>query len=595
MAFADETILPNDTKAPVADAPTTEPRLRLWPAAMLFVVLATTRLAVYALDQLPASLFPVVFLGPLATEVLIALWWLFASRARIRDRWIGFLLLVAAGFAASWYAHASMQGMVFMFYTLPIAVAGFLVTLFLLTGFGRGAATWAAVTVGVACFGGSVLARNNGFSGDFRASFDWRWQPNAEEEYLASRKSDQQAAATGPSQGASVLGAVTWSEFRGPKRDGVVPGVRLGEDWVSRPPKELWRHRVGPGWSSFAATSELIYTQEQRGDAEAVVCYKAATGAEVWCHTYPSRFSEPIGGPGPRATPTLRDGALYALGAAGVLRRLNALTGELAWTRDLRTDADRKPPIWGFSSSPLVVHGLVIVHAGGAGDKGMLAYDAQTGALRWGAAAGDHSYSSPHLATVADQPCVLMLTNAGMSAYEPLTGKLTWVHGWKFDGYRAIQPLVVGDGVLLGTGMGAGTRRIDVKRTGEDIDIAERWTALGMKPGFNDYVAHRGHAFGFDNNIFACLDLETGQRKWKEGRYGTGQVLLLPDGDQLLVTSEKGELILLRANPERHEELARFPALTGKTWNHPILVGNRVYVRNGEEAACFELTLVASP
>jgi outer membrane protein assembly factor BamB len=249
--------------------------------------------------------------------------------------------------------------------------------------------------------------------------------------------------------------------------------------------------------------------------------------------------------------------------------------------------------MWGFSSSPLVANGCVIVHAGGTDDKGTLAYDAQTGDLRWGAPAGDHSYSSPQLATVAGRESVLMLTNTGLHAYDPLTGQVQWDHEWKFNLYRVVQPLVVDDSsVLLGTMVGAGTRRIDLAPNGKPT---ARWTSLALKPGFNDYVAHHGHLFGFDNNIFACLDLETGAKKWKDGRYGNGQVLLLPDGDQLLVISEKGELVLLRANPEKHEELARFSALQGKTWNHPVLVRNRLYVRNGEEAACFELNLGRGP
>ena len=251
--------------------------------------------------------------------------------------------------------------------------------------------------------------------------------------------------------------------------------------------------------------------------------------------------------------------------------------------------------MWGFSSSPLVAHGRVIVHAGGSGDKGILAYDLATGEPAWGAPSGDHSYSSPQLATVAGRPCVLMLTNTGLTAHDPKTGQTQWEHEWKYEGYRVVQPLVVGEAsVLLGTGAGSGTRRLDVKPDGAAPNVAERWTSSAMKPAFNDFVAHKGHLFGFDNNIFACIDLETGKKQWKEGRYGNGQVLLLPEADQLLVTSEKGELVLLRANPTRHEELARFPALKGKTWNHPILVGNRLYVRNGEEAAAFDLTLSAA-
>jgi outer membrane protein assembly factor BamB len=560
------------------------------------VLLGVARLGWYALDEVPAFLFPVIFFGPLAIIALTLLWWLLASRARVRDRILALLALVVAGGASYWASHYSVKGMVFQFYALPSAVAAFVITLLLLARLRSQVAIWAAVAVGAACFGGSALLRNDGFSGDFRAAFDWRWKLSAEEQYLASLEVGKQAPSETGKEKRPTLGAVRWPEFRGPNRNGVVPGIKLSEDWNVTPPRELWRRKVGPGWSSFAATDNLLFTQEQRGEQEAVVCYDALTGAEVWSHLYASRFWEAVAGAGPRATPTLHDGALFALGAQGVLCRLDAQTGAVAWTRDLRTDAGREPPIWGFASSPLVVDGCVMVYAGGTNDKGLLAYDVQSGALRWGGPAGDHSYSSPQFATVAGQACVLMLTNTGVRAHDPQSGQVRWEHEWKFEGYRVVQPLIIDAGsVLLGTMAGAGTRRIDVTNDEAGNKITERWTSQAMKPGFNDFVAHRGHLFGFDSTLFACIDLATGQKKWKEGRYGNGQVLLLPDGDQLLVVSEKGELVLLRANPEKHEERARVPALTGKTWNHPVLVGNRLYVRNGEEAACFELSLAARP
>ena len=251
---------------------------------------------------------------------------------------------------------------------------------------------------------------------------------------------------------------------------------------------------------------------------------------------------------------------------------------------------DRDPPTWGFSSSPLVTDGVVIVYAGGSGDKGVLAYDTETGELRWSVAAGDHSYSSPQLTEVCGQPRVLTLTNNELTIVDPADGRLVGEHVWEYEGYRVVQPLVLGpSSVLMGTAMGGGTRRLDLTAEGEEITAVERWTSRRINPYFNDYVAHKGYLYGFDNNIFACVDLENGERQWKKGRYGNGQVLLLPEADQLLVMSEDGELVLLRATPERHAELARHRVLTGRSWNHPVVVGSRVYVRNAEEAACFEL------
>jgi outer membrane protein assembly factor BamB len=286
---------------------------------------------------------------------------------------------------------------------------------------------------------------------------------------------------------------------------------------------------------------------------------------------------------------------LYAAGATGLVHCLDASNGEVIWQRDLAKDADRKPPQWGFASSPLIVGDVVVVYAGGEGDKGVLAYDLATGEPRWGAPAGPHSYSSPQRSTVAGRDLVLMLTDTGLSAIDAGTGKTAWDYEWKFDGYRAIQPLVVDNsGVLLGTGMGTGTRYVNVALTDDKPVIKDEWTSLEIKPDFNDYVAYEGHLYGFDHNIFVCIDLASGKRDWKKGRYGNGQVLLLPDAGQLLVASETGDIVLLHADPKKLEELARFKVLNDKTWNHPVLVGNRLYMRNAEEAVCLELPLVAS-
>ena len=145
--------------------------------------------------------------------------------------------------------------------------------------------------------------------------------------------------------------------------------------------------------------------------------------------------------------------------------------------------------------------------------------------------------------------------------------------------------------VLLGTAMGTGTQRIEVRLEGDQLVAEESWLSRGISPYYNDYVTHGSYLYGFDNNIFACVDLATGQRKWKKGRYGHGQVLLLPKASQLLVISEHGELVLLRADANESIELGRYQALHGRTWNHPVVVGNRLYVRNAEEAACFELAV----
>ena len=325
---------------------------------------------------------------------------------------------------------------------------------------------------------------------------------------------------------------------------------------------------------------------------ETTVCYSADSGKEVWTQEIESRFEDSLGGPGPRATPTLAAGGLFVMGASGHLTRLDPRTGGIVWQADLRKVAMREPPMWGFCSSPLVTNSLVIVHAGGAGDKGTLAFDVTTGELRWSMASGDHSYSSPQLSTVGGEQLVLMLTNKGIELLDPQTGKLRLNYEWKHNGYRDLQPQVIhGDSILLPTGMGSGTRCIRVAKNGEQYAAEERWTSGDLKPDFNDFVVFEDHAYGFDNTIFTCIDLKTGKRQWKGGRYGKGQVLLLQDSGLLLVAGEFGDVVLLKADPSAHSELATLKAIEGKTWNHPVVIGDRLYIRNAEEAACFRLPL----
>jgi len=188
---------------------------------------------------------------------------------------------------------------------------------------------------------------------------------------------------------------------------------------------------------------------------------------------------------------------------------------------------------------------------------------------------------------------ILLMSGAGATSVAPADGTLLWESPW--PGAAIVQPAQVADGdVLISTASasgGIGTRRLAVAHGPGGWTVEERWTSIGLKPYFNDFVVHNGHAFGFDGSILACIDLKDGKRKWKGGRYGNGQLVLLPDQDVLLVLSEEGELALVAATPDQFTELARGPGIEGKTWNHPVLVGDVLLVRNGQEMAAFRLSL----
>jgi outer membrane protein assembly factor BamB len=370
-----------------------------------------------------------------------------------------------------------------------------------------------------------------------------------------------------------------------------VPGARIATDWSTSPPVELWRRPIGPGWSSFAVRGHLLYTQEQRGEDELVACYDVRTGKPVWRHRTAARFWESNAGAGPRGTPTLHGGRVYAFGATGIVNALDARTGALVWSHDAAADTGTQIPTWGYSSSPLVVGGLVIVAASGR----LVAYDAATGDRRWlGPADDGASYSSPQLATIDGVAQVLLLNATGLTSVSPSDGTVLWQHAWK--GYPIVQPALTPDGgILLAVTESSGTRRLAVAQGPGGWTVTERWTSQGLKPYFNDFVVHGGHAYGFDGRILACIDLQDGQRKWKGGRYGSGQLVLLPDQDVLLVLSEEGELALVKATPDQFTELARRPGIEGKTWNHPVLAGDVLLTRNDQEMAAFRLPLAGGP
>ena len=571
--------------------------LRVWPAVLLVVTAIVSRLvAPLFMEDGPMFLAFLTMMAPLFACGLILLWWLAISRATILERVVGLVgTLVVAGIAIA-ISHSTMLGPGTMFVTLPLGTGAFALGAILCCRYLSFNRTVIAILLASCGFGFGALLRSNGMWGSFAMALDWRWVPSAEEAMLAERDSSPEATAELVTQAEfdTWLADPQWPGFRGPGSVSQQHGPPIESDWTAHEPELLWKIPVGPAWSSFAVAGNLLYTQEQHGDQELVVCYLADSGKEVWRQSIDSRFFDSLGGPGPRATPTLANGGLFVQGASGHLQRLDPRNGSVIWKQDLRKVAKREPPVWGFSSSPLVVGQNVVVHAGGNDDKGLLAFDTETGDLAWSAAAGDHSYCSAHRAELGDQEVVLMLTNAGLNVVDPATGEQRLNYKWKHDGYRVLQPqLVDGDSVLLPTGMGVGTRKLRIIDTDGTLSAEETWTSLDLKPDFNDFVVYDGHMYGFDGSLFTCVDLETGDRVWKKGRYGKGQVLLLADSQLLLVATEFGEVVLLSASPTGHEELAKLAAIEGKTWNHPVVVGDRLYVRNAQEAACFRLPLKA--
>jgi len=572
-------------KQELSDEPTQQKPLRLWPGVVIVMLQWLVRFGI-----------PIVILGDIASAlggiggllggVVIFVWWAFFSRAPRLERWSAVVLMIVAMVATSRIIHESIatgfRGMMFPMYAIPVLSLAFVVWAVAGRRLSAGPrrATMVA-TILLAC-GVWTLVRCDGITGGGGADFAWRWAETPEERLLAQSGDEQMLLPSAPA--AEETGA-DWPGFRGLNRDGIIRGVRLETDWAASPPVELWRRPIGPGCSSFAVRGALLYTQEQRGDDEVVACYNMTTGKPVWRHSDKARFWDSHAGAGPRSTPTLSDGRVYTFGATGLLNVLNARDGSVVWSRNAASDTDTKVPEWGFTSSPLVVDNVVIVAVEGI----LAAYDLATGEPRWSGPNGGKGYSSPHLLTIDGVAQVLLMSNVGATSVSPTNGTLLWKHPWPED--RIVQPALTADGdVLLSAGGGKGMRRIAVAHGPDGWKTEERWTSRRLKPNFNDFVVHKSHAFGFNGPRLACIDVKDGKRKWKGGRYG-GQLVLLADQDLLLVLSEKGELALVAAAPDQFTELARFPALEGKTWNHPVLVGDVLVVRNSQEMVAFRLSL----
>lgn len=564
-------------------------RLRIWIPIGLLAVMAVARFVPGMIEDGPAMIWMVSAFGPFLAGLLLMLWWMFLSRARWTERLVGLVGLIVIIAIVTVSVHPSVRGPLVPVMTIPMGLAGFALGLCLFSRLLSFRRTWIGLVLALLGASYSLLFQNYGTRGDFAFDLDWRWNLSPEQEFLAERAARDRSETPDIEVAAEEFNEPQWPGFRGPNRDGVLRGVRISPDW-SQPPEIIWRTKVGPAWSSFAVAGKFLFTQEQRGEEDTVVCSMADSGREVWASAVESRFFEALGGLGPRATPTISDGKIYAMSAEGYLRCLRAVDGSEVWRQDLRKTAQCDPPMWGFSSSPLVIDGLVAVHAGGSDELGVLAFDANTGDLRWSARSGKQSYSSFQAIRLGGEQYLAILTEQGAQLFDPASGEIKLEHEWRHSGYRALQAqLLDGNQLLIPTGMGMGTRLIEISQVNGQLESKELWTSRDMKPDFNDVVAHRGYLYGFDNQIFACISLETGERQWKGGRYGKGQVLLVADSDLLMVVAENGDLALLRANPKKHEEIARFEALEGKTWNHPVVVGDRLYLRNAEEAVCYRL------
>ena len=506
------------------------PSHRYWIPASLLILAALAIGYAFMQPELDTNLrlFMTVATS-LVTGLLLALWLILFSRFRVKVRLIALALLVVSG----------------LVFQMTLKVDG--------------------------AISGTGLPR-----------FVWKWS-SPSERHLA-KPVDSGAAEPTQTDMPNV------PQFLGTNRDGILPDPGLITDWQAQPPREAWRADIGEGWGAFCVVGGRAITQEQRDQEEWVSAYDVATGKLLWHHADKTRFVEWQGGDGPRATPTHDAGKLYTQGATGILNCLDVNTGKLLWTRDLQKEHNTGLLTWGFASSPLIVDNLVIVSGAKRSGPTLIAYDKTSGEFAWKTGSDEATYASPALATILGQRVLVSNNASGLALYEATSGKTLMSHAWGDDKWpKASQPLVLpGDRIFLSAGYGMGCTLLQIKAAAEgQLTAEEVWRNNKMKTQFNSVTPMDEVLYGLDDGKLAAMDIATGERLWKEGRFGAGQHLLV--GSKVLIQNEQGPVHLIEATRAGLKELAKLDALSSKTWNYPTLAGKWLLVRNDKQVACYEL------
>ena len=458
-------------------------------------------------------------------------------------------------------------------------------------------ASGVAVGSGIVGLGAALLwslIDVTGLTGDAAVEFSWR--------------RDRESVTESPvivSGKVSTIGTIVWPGYLGRSRDGQIANVDMNDDWASNPPEELWRKSCGQGWSSFAATETTLFGQEQLNGADCVTARELDTGATIWTSSENRPgFKSGMGGDGPRATPTLHviaDGdmtsvVLFSIGPTGLLSCLDADDGRTIWQTDVTDLFPGDNLVHGVCGSPLVVEDMVVVCPPAPNGPCLAAFDVANGSLTWKCESDWRaSYASPCLLTISDLPQIVLHAGPGVLAVNPADGRTLWQFEWtnEWDN-NATQPQQLSEhpkDLLIATGYRGGAVRLSFSTEADgNVRPQEVWkTTSTMKTKFCNFAQFGKVLVGLDNGILCGVDAETGKRLWKNGRYGHGQLLKV--GRHLLVMEERGRLNLLRPDADGHNPLGSVAALDRKTWNHPVLVDNRLIVRNDQEIVCLQLTL----
>lgn len=391
--------------------------------------------------------------------------------------------------------------------------------------------------------------------------------------------------------GASCVFAQDWPQWRGAKRDGKVVGFKAPAQW----PKELklrWKTTVGSGDATPALVGDKLYVCTRQGDNEVTTCLETVSGEELWTDKYAAQaVTRPADShPGPRSSPAVADGKVVTLGVGGVLSCLDAATGKVVWRKD---PFPKVVPRFFTSFSPIVVDGMAIAHLGGQGNGAIIAYDLNTGNEKWRWGEEGPDYGSPALLTAAGTKQIVSPTEKSIVGIGVADGKLLWQLPFAPPGraYNAATPVIDGQTVII-TGKGRGTKALKIEKQGDSFAAKELWSNPDLAPQYTSPVLRDGLLFGLtDGNKLYCINAKTGQTAWTDdtarGSRGFGSIV--DAGSCLMVLPNNSELIVYKPDGKEYSELAVIKVSETPTYAHPVIAGNRIFIKDQDTVTMFVL------
>lgn len=386
--------------------------------------------------------------------------------------------------------------------------------------------------------------------------------------------------------------ASDWPQYRGPNRNGVAEESGLARSWLATGPPVVWKRPLGEGFSGISVVGDRLYTAAAEGEQEMALCLDAKSGKEIWRFVVGPKFIEEFGN-GPRATPTVDGDLVLIAGSTGKVFALRAADGSKVWELDLVASLKAQLPGRGFSGSVLVDGDVLVLDAGAAEGKALVGLDRATGSVRWATGEGTASHASPMMLTVDGVRQYVFLRRVEPELMGVSTaGKILWTQ--RFPATAIASPLLVPpDRFYVSTTHDETGTMFRVRKEGEGFVAEPVWSHNRFKNHWNPPVVLGGTMYGFDNATLRAIDAATGEVRWAARGYGKGS-LIAADG-LLIVLADQGGIGLVEATPEAYHELGRAQALEGRTWTAPALADGRLYLRDHDEIACFDLRPSGAP